>query len=170
MPFLRKTSGGFGAVAVVQDTWFLPLCKIRNSFPSSWTATSLLYKNISSPLHYRYLDNPHNYIQCENKETSKIPIFQLFSELGKIWKTTDQEQISKVWILNPWINRENLCPYLSFSIKNRMGISTRLGTFQTISKTLRIYQWIGICLEKTEFWTYWIFCTYWKNVSEVLKP
>ena len=31
-------------------------------------------------------DSHHNWTKCEIKETSKIPISQLFSEFGKIWK------------------------------------------------------------------------------------
>ena len=84
----------------------------------------------------------------EGKGTSKIPIFKLFSELGKIWKRslgfsnipifhlflwigenlevcTAQDQHFKMHILNLWMNWEKLCPNESFSVKNKIGNSLK---------------------------------------------
>ena len=40
-----------------------------------------------SPIHIPSLkDCPHSLTKYESKRNSKIPIFQLFSELGEVWK------------------------------------------------------------------------------------
>ena len=37
-------------------------------------------------LHIPTKDCPHNLAKYESKQNSKLPIFQLFSQLGEIWK------------------------------------------------------------------------------------
>ena len=92
-------------------------------------------------------NNPHHLTKYEGKGT-KISIFKLFSELGKIWKCNlgfskipishlfyelgknwkyTQSQ-ANVWKQNPdpmnqWMSWENLCPNLSFTVENKMGNS-----------------------------------------------
>ena len=93
-------------------------------------------------------DHPHHLTKYEGKGT-KISIFKLFSELGKIWKcslsfsvipishlfhelgktwkyTQTQTNISKskCWI---WMICENLCPNLRFTVENEMGDSHKRG-------------------------------------------
>ena len=101
--------------------------------------------------------------KIEGKETSKIPIFQLlrkngkklkkigkklevqprlfknpnFTSLSRIGKnievSTAQDQHFKIQILKLWMNWENLCPNLSFTVENKMENShkERMVTFQT---------------------------------------
>ena len=120
-------------------------------------------------------DHPHHLIKYEGKVT-KISIFKLFSELGKIWKCnlgfpkipispsllwigknleiyTAPDQHFKLQMLNLWMNWENVCPNLNFSVENKMGNSHKRGWphFKLnindwdipFPKNLRIYQWIG---------------------------
>ena len=88
-------------------------------------------------------DYPLHLTKYESKGTSKIPIFRLYSELGKIWKcslafsktrishpfyelgktrkyTQPKNNLSKskLWIC-AWI-RKNLWPNLSFTAENKM--------------------------------------------------
>ena len=89
-------------------------------------------------------DHPHHLTKYEGKGT-KISIFKLFSELGKIWKCnlgfskipisyllwigknleiyTAPDQHFKIQMLNPWMSWENWCSNLSFTVENKMGNS-----------------------------------------------
>ena len=81
------------------------------------------------------IDHPHYLIKYKDKGT-KIPIFKLFNELGKIWKmqsklckipishvfmiriennleiNTAPDQHFKIQMLNLWMSWENFCPNL----------------------------------------------------------
>ena len=117
-------------------------------------------------------DHPHHLTKYEGKGT-KISIFKLFSELGKIWKCNPSfskipishlsyelrktwkytDQHFKIQMLNLWMSWENLCPNLSFTVENKMGNSHKRGWSHfklnindwdiPFPKILRIYQWIG---------------------------
>ena len=77
----------------------------------------------------RLKDYPHNLTKYERRN-SKIPIFQLFIELGGIWKYRDQH--SKIPIWNLRMNLENLSRNLSFTIENKENLhKIRLVAFQT---------------------------------------
>ena len=80
---------------------FLPSRKLGNIIPSTSTDTNLLHKyehfllenwqfnhKIFFPLQLipSLKACPHNLTKYESKQNWKIPIFQLFSELGKIWR------------------------------------------------------------------------------------
>ena len=63
-----------------------------------------------------------------NLSFSKIPISHLFYELGKTWKYTQlQTNISKSKMPNLWLSWENLCPNLTFNVENKMGNSHKRG-------------------------------------------
>ena len=88
-------------------------------------------------------DHPHYLTKYEGKGT-KISIFKIFNELGKIWKC--DLSFSKIPISHLFMNwekygnihspiptfqnpnvefmdeLENLCPYLTFLAENKMGI------------------------------------------------
>ena len=113
---------------------------------------------------------PHHLTKYEVKGT-KISIFKLFSELGKLWKCNlglfpsflwtgknleiykAPDQHFKIPMLNLWMSWENLCPNLSFTVENKMGNSHKRGWSHfklnindwdiPFPKILRIYQWIG---------------------------
>ena len=112
-------------------------------------------------------DHPHHLIKYEGR-WAKIPIFILFSELAKIWKSqflislwikknleiyTAPDQHFKIQMLNLWMSWENLCPNLTFTVENKMGNSHKRGWSHfklnindwdiPFPKILRIYQWIG---------------------------
>ena len=93
---------------------------------------------------------PHHLTKYEDKGTSNIPILKLISKLGKIWKCslgfikisifhlfyelgkilevyTVLDQHFKIRILNLWMNWEKLCPYLSFTVENKIGNSHKKG-------------------------------------------
>ena len=106
---------------------------------------------------------------------TKILVFKLFSELGKISSRlfknpnlsyllrvgknlevyTVQDQHYKIQILNLWTNWENLCPNLSFAVENKVGNSHKKGWSHFIlsindwdilfPKILRIYELGKIC-------------------------
>ena len=54
---------------------------------------------------------------------SKIPIFHLLYELEK----ASQDQRFKIQISNLWMNWENSCPNLSFTVEKKMGNSRKKG-------------------------------------------
>ena len=92
-------------------------------------------------------DRPHHVTKYEGNRT-KISIFKLFSELGKIWKYNlnfskipislsfmnweklgnihSPRTIFKMQMLNLWLSWENVCPNLTFPVENK-----RVVTFQT---------------------------------------
>ena len=92
--------------------------------------------------------HPHHLTRYEGKGT-KISIFKLFSESGKIWKCnlsfskipipislwieknleiyTAPDQHFKIEMLNLWMSWENLCPNLSFTVENKMENSHKRG-------------------------------------------
>ena len=82
-------------------------------------------------------DYPHNLTKYEIKWTTKIPVFQLFCELGTIlywknpifdvfnefektgesnWYQQPETNTKKIPILNLWMNWENLFPNLGFTV------------------------------------------------------
>ena len=67
-----------------------------------------------------------------NLSFSKIPISHLFCELGKTWKYIAPDQDFKIQMLNLWMSWEKLCPNLTFTVENKIGNShKRIVTFQT---------------------------------------
>ena len=80
--------------------------------------------------HYAFLkDFPHHVTKYENDCTSKILIFQHFSDLwiGKnleVYAAQDNKKHHfEMQILNLWINWEILYPNLSLTVENNMGNS-----------------------------------------------
>ena len=79
-------------------------------------------------------DHPHHLTKYEGKGT-KISIFKLFSELGKIWKCNlgfSKIPISHLFyeLETKWMNWEKLCPKFSFTVENKMENSQeRIVTF-----------------------------------------
>ena len=71
-------------------------------------------------------DYPHHLTEYEGKGTSKIPIFKLISELGKIWRCSLWTNWTN-WPLDLWTNWEKLCPNLIFIVENKMGNSHKKG-------------------------------------------
>ena len=85
---------------------------------------------------------PHHLTKYEDKGT-KISIFKLFSELGKIWKYnlgfskiaipisfmnyTAPDEHFKIPMLNLWMRWGNLCPNLSITVENKMENSYKRG-------------------------------------------
>ena len=92
---------------------------------------------------------PHHLTKYKGKGT-KLSIFKLVSELGKIWKCnlgfskilnfpsllwirknleiyTAPDQHFKIPMLNLWMSWENLCPNLSFTVENKMENSHKRG-------------------------------------------
>ena len=55
-------------------------------FPEKWQFNHKLDASLSPTNKPCLKDYPHNLTKYEIKRTSKIPIFELFSELRKIWK------------------------------------------------------------------------------------
>ena len=86
---------------------------------------------------------------------SKIPVSHLIYELRKCWKYsyTGPDRHFKILMLNLWMSWENLCPHLSFTVKNKMGNSHKRGWSHfklkindwdiPFPKILKIYEWIG---------------------------
>ena len=92
-------------------------------------------------------DHPHHLTKYEGKGTK---IFNLFRELGKIWKCnlsfskipifhcfhelgknleiyTAPDQHFKIQMLNLRMSCENLCPNLTFTVEKKMGNSHKRG-------------------------------------------
>ena len=81
--------------------------------------------------------------QIWRQAETKISIFKLFSELGKIWKYnlcfpkipipisfmnyTGLDQHFKIPMFNLWMSWGNLCPNLSFTVVNKMENSHKRG-------------------------------------------
>ena len=105
------------------------------------------------------LHHSHHLTKYEGKGT-KISIFKLFSELGKIWKcnlgfsknSNFPSLLTGYQILNLWMNWEKLCPKFSFTVENKMENSHKkrwshfklyIGDWDIpLPEILRIYQWI----------------------------
>ena len=88
-----------------------------------------------SSLNILYLkEYPHNVTKYEIKETLKIPISHVFSELKKNWRCNlayiqnnkkslevqPKTITQKITILNLWINLENLCPNFHATVETKI--------------------------------------------------
>ena len=61
------------------------------------------------------------------KNPNSQSFFMNQEKLGSMLSPRQQDQYFKFQILILWMNWENLCPYLSFNVENKMGNSYKRG-------------------------------------------